>query len=144
MDEVINELTKLAGQRQFDKRSDGYWFDIPHLDVIEMAQMMLKNRVRLCTMTAIEREDGETDIIYHYIGGKSAFNIRVTSQGQTLTSLANLLPGAAWIEREIHDLYAVNFDGHPDLRPLVRPKELPVGFYRKSVSADIKKGSEAK
>ncbi|RZS78992.1 NADH:ubiquinone oxidoreductase subunit C [Motilibacter rhizosphaerae] len=39
-------------------------------------------------------------------------------------SLVPLLPGAAWHEREAHEMYAVGFRGHPDLRPLL----LPPGF----------------
>jgi NADH-quinone oxidoreductase subunit C len=28
-------------------------------------------------------------------------------------------PGADWFEREAHDLFGVEFEGHPDLKPLL-------------------------
>ena len=34
-------------------------------------------------------------------------------------SIVDLVPAASWDEREAHDLYAVGFDGHEPLRPLV-------------------------
>jgi Ni,Fe-hydrogenase III component G len=144
MDDVINQLSVLCGQENPIIRADGYWFESPHLDVIAMANLMLNNQIRLSTMTAIERADGETDVIYHFIDGKTAINIRTTTKQQELPSLANIMPAAGWIEREIRDLYAVHFAGHPDPRPLVRPKEMPEGFFRKSVYDSIKKESEMK
>jgi Ni,Fe-hydrogenase III component G len=144
MEDVVNQVTVLCGQKNPKKRSDGYWFESSHLDVIVMAQLMLDQQFRLSTMTAIERADGETDVIYHFMGGKTSINIRTTTKQQELPSLANLMPSADWIEREIRDLYAVHFEGHPDPRPLVRPKEMPEGFFRKSLADSIIKESEAK
>lgn len=34
-------------------------------------------------------------------------------------SIVDLVPAAAWDEREAHDLYGIRFDGHEPLRPLV-------------------------
>ena len=38
----------------------------------------------------------------------------------TVPSIVDLVPAANWDEREAHDLYAVRFEGHEPLRPLVR------------------------
>jgi Ni,Fe-hydrogenase III large subunit len=37
----------------------------------------------------------------------------------TVPSIVDLAPAADWDEREAHDLYAIAFDGHSPLRPLV-------------------------
>ncbi len=39
--------------------------------------------------------------------------------GRTLPSIVDILPAAAWDEREAHDLYEVDFPGHVPMRPLI-------------------------
>ena len=36
-----------------------------------------------------------------------------------LDSLVPVLPAASWHEREVHEMFGVDFIGHPDLRPLL-------------------------
>jgi Ni,Fe-hydrogenase III large subunit len=38
--------------------------------------------------------------------------------GEALPTIVDLIPAAAWDEREAHDLYGLRFDGHEPLRPL--------------------------
>lgn len=38
-------------------------------------------------------------------------------------TLEGVWPVANWFEREIHDLFGVDFDGHSDLRPLMLPDD---------------------
>ncbi len=38
-------------------------------------------------------------------------------------SIVDIYPGAAWHERETHEMFGVYFDGHPDLRPLLLAPE---------------------
>lgn len=139
MDELIQKLILLTGGNLPVKKVDALWFEAGHSDPCAVAQFMLEQEVRLSTMTGITREDGETDVIYHYAAAGTSINVRVTSQKQHIPSVANILPAANWIEREIKDLYAVQFDGHPDPRRLVRPPETPEGFYRQPGGAAAKK-----
>ncbi len=44
-------------------------------------------------------------------------------------SLTPIFSGAAWYEREIHDLFGLTPIGHPDLRPLVLHENWPRGVY---------------
>jgi NADH-quinone oxidoreductase subunit C len=41
-----------------------------------------------------------------------------------IESVVELFPGAAWHERETHEMFGISFTRHPDLRPLL----LPPGF----------------
>jgi NADH-quinone oxidoreductase subunit C len=46
-----------------------------------------------------------------------------------LDSISPVIPGAKWIEREIYEMFEVNFRGHPDLRPVLRSDTRPADFY---------------
>ncbi len=144
MDEVLKELAVITGQEEPQKKVDGYWFTATYLDPVAMAKAMLKNQFRLSTASAIERTDNETDIVYHFVKQKLAINIRTATKNQKISSIANVLPSANWIEREIQDQFGVTFEGHPDPRPLNRPKEMPVGFFRKEIAEKVMKEREAK
>ena len=49
---------------------------------------------------------------------------RVTRDNPVVESVIDLFPGAAWHERETHEMFGITFSRHPDLRPLL----LPPGF----------------
>jgi Ni,Fe-hydrogenase III component G len=123
-------LCGLPGAAVFDHQTDGLWMTALAIDVTAMACAMQEEGARLSTMTAVALESGETTIIYHYCVGRTAINIKTQTSNHVQLSLAPLTPSAAWIEREIHDLFGVEFVGHPGLTRLVRPPTLPEGFFR--------------
>lgn len=92
---------------------------------------------RLATATGIDVRDG-IDVLYHWAieppGRERAgviVTLKVLAQRPELTvdSLANEVPAANWIEREIHDLLGANFRDHPDMRRLILDDSWPEGLY---------------
>lgn len=45
----------------------------------------------------------------------------VPEQDPTCPSVGAIYKGAAWIEREVYDMFGVQFTGHPDLRRVLTP-----------------------
>ncbi len=51
--------------------------------------------------------------------------------GETLPTITHLWKGANFMEREVYDMFGVEFDGHPDLRKLITPEDLDGHPHRK-------------
>ncbi|MEV0729395.1 NADH-quinone oxidoreductase subunit C [Polymorphospora sp. NPDC050346] len=48
---------------------------------------------------------------------------RLPRDAAAARSVVDLFPGAAWHERETHEMFGIGFTGHPDLAPLLLPPE---------------------
>ncbi|WP_431942573.1 NADH-quinone oxidoreductase subunit C [Micromonospora marina] len=48
---------------------------------------------------------------------------RVPRDTPVVASVVGLFPGAAWHERETHEMFGIDFAGHGELRPLLLPPE---------------------
>jgi NADH-quinone oxidoreductase subunit C len=50
--------------------------------------------------------------------------VRVKTQiadGASIPSCAGIWPTANWIEREVYDMFGIQFDGHPDMKRILLP-----------------------
>ncbi|MGO8917391.1 MAG: NADH-quinone oxidoreductase subunit C [Stellaceae bacterium] len=128
--DLVARLAAIPGSAQAEERGDGLWISAPQLDVEAMAREMKALGYRLVTMTGLAREHGETTIIYHYARRHQYVSFRTSTRGGAIPSLTPMLRMTSWIEREIHDFFAVEFIGHPNLIPLLRPPGVQEGFFR--------------
>jgi NADH-quinone oxidoreductase subunit C len=67
-------------------------------------------------------EDPRFEMVYHLFSLTDNQRIRIkTRLGEKDLRIASLTPlwkNANWLEREVYDLFGVQFEGHPDLRRL--------------------------
>lgn len=70
-------------------------------------------------------------VIYHLIEGNVVLSLKtvVPKSDPKLSTIVKIIPGAELYEREIHDMFGVVFQGHPDLSPLILPEKWPPGLY---------------
>ena len=59
--------------------------------------------------------------------GYLRLKVRVPEDDCVCPSVTSVWRTANWHEREVHDLFGIKFDGHPDLRRILLPEEF-VGF----------------
>ena len=87
---------------------------------------------RLVTASGVDGRD-DIEILYHFafdgLGGVCTVRTSVPKPTPEIDSVATIVEGANWIEREIHELLGVNFRGHPDMRRLILADDWPEGLY---------------
>jgi NADH:ubiquinone oxidoreductase subunit C len=128
--EIESRLNRLPGAGAAQNRPDGIWMDAAELNVVALAELMKSIEARLTTITAVSIENGETEIIYHFAAGGQAINVRTQTKANAIPSITKEYKAANWAERENHDLFGVDFTGHPNLKRLIRPPQLAEGFFR--------------
>jgi NADH-quinone oxidoreductase subunit C len=47
--------------------------------------------------------------------------VRVAESGQTVPSVVSVWKSTDWAEREVYDMFGIEFEGHPDLRRIYMP-----------------------
>lgn len=52
-----------------------------------------------------------------------AFKVFTDRNAPAIASVADLWPAAEWHEREIFDLFGIDFPGHPDMRRILLPED---------------------
>jgi hypothetical protein len=128
--DVESIRARLGTGQPWEKRTDGWWLADPDLDVEGMARLMAEAEARLVTITARPAPGGECRLAYHWdLAGELLTFVTTTHEGSAL-SIAAISPAADWIEREVHDYFAVDFIGRENQNPLVlRPGDPPGLFH---------------
>jgi NADH/F420H2 dehydrogenase subunit C len=66
------------------------------------------------------------DLVYCLYSTRHHHRIRVKAKAgehQPVPSMTGVWPAANWLEREVYDMFGVNFTGHPDRRRILMPDD---------------------
>ena len=72
------------------------------------------------------RKDARFDVVYTLYSTRLRQRVRLkTRVGETqpVPSVSGEWPAANWLEREVWDMFGVNFTGHPDRRRILMPDD---------------------
>jgi NADH-quinone oxidoreductase subunit C len=136
-DEIIKNINDRFGSRilNMSKKSDRrVYIDIYPKDTIELVRYIFKESgFRFNTASGIDDFDA-FEILYHFSHDASGITISLRAiikdkQDPHVDTITNVTRSAWWIERELHELFGIGFDGNTDLRPLLLPDDWPKGVY---------------
>jgi NADH-quinone oxidoreductase subunit C len=72
------------------------------------------------------RTEARFDVVYCLYSTTQRHRVRVkvkVSEHDPLASVTGIWPAANWLEREVWDMFGVNFTGHPDRRRILMPED---------------------
>ena len=82
----------------------------------------------LVDLTAVDfpQRPARFELVYNLYSFASNTRLRVktrVAEADRPQSLTSVFPGANWLEREIFDMFGVEFAGHPEMRRILLPDE---------------------
>ena len=104
------------------------YLSIDSNDIIDVILFMKTNENtkfrQLIDITAVDFPEKEQRFRIVYLLLSHEFNTRVLiefdiSEGEKVPSLTKIFPSANWMEREVFDMYGIDFKDHPDLRRIL-------------------------
>ncbi len=111
----------------YSPREDGnaIWVEVPPERALDLLRELREaGYVYLATISGVDwPEEGKLELVYHLWSfderGFVHLKTRVPRGSPSIPSVYPLFGGSAWInEREIHEMFGVDFPGNPDLSPL--------------------------
>lgn len=137
IDELLKDIQEKFGQSILNVRKNNEkraYVDIYPKDIVEMTRYLFKDMgLRFNIASAVDDFDG-LEVLYHFSFDKSGIviSVRVMLRDKinpSIDTITKVTRSAWWIEREIHELFGINFNGNEDLRPLLLADDWPKGVY---------------
>jgi len=135
-EELDNRLSEIEGEllgveRTADKR---IFLPCESEKVYSICKFLFDElELRFVISTGVDAEHC-FEVLHHFTNDESGCIVTVKAfirdrESPELESIAPLIPGAEWIEREIHDILGIKFRNHPNLRRLILADDWPEGVY---------------
>jgi NADH-quinone oxidoreductase subunit C len=72
------------------------------------------------------KREKQFDVLWNLYSFSCNERVRVKTQiadGASIPSSVSIWPTANWLEREVYDMFGIQFDGHPDLKRILLPDD---------------------
>jgi NADH-quinone oxidoreductase subunit C len=137
IDDVLNRITARFGSNILKvtrKSSRRAYIDIYPKDIVEVARFIFKDLCFRFNIASGVDDFDSFEVLYHFSLDNAGIVISVRAllkdkHDPHIDSITSVTNAAGWIEREIHELFGIEFDGNSDLRPLLLPDDWPKGVY---------------
>lgn len=96
-------------------------------DLKESPELDFSMLLDLTCIDWMDRQESRFEIVYHLLSLKNLARVRikipVKEQSPSIFSVVPLWSSANFLEREVWDMYGIEFRGHPDLRRILMYEE---------------------
>ncbi|MFP4395262.1 MAG: NADH-quinone oxidoreductase subunit C [Anaerolineales bacterium] len=127
-EKLLSELQMLFPEHDLEGRSvpsDDFFVTIPADGLHPAVRLLLDefDLYHLSTITGQAREEN-LELLYHFWDRRGVtLRILLPYDALAMPTLTDLIPGAAFYEREIQEMLGVTFEGHPGPQRLLMPDD---------------------
>ena len=138
MSENLNKLEKLINSEFSSKIQNSLienkelLIEINENDLIQIVQVLKSDEKfkfrQLIDITAVDYPNKKNRFRMIYLLLSHEFNKRIIidfplNENEKVFSITSIFPSANWMEREVFDMYGIDFQDHPDLRRILTDYE---------------------
>lgn len=135
MRNILEQIKNKFGNKVdiFEKSKKRIYIDVAKPDAKEVIGYLYKDLgSRMSIATGTDTRTG-IEILYHMTFDKYdmiiSVRVMVKKPELEMPTVTDVIPGALWIEREVHEMLGVDFIGHPNLERLLLPDDWEEGVY---------------